>query len=58
MVSPPNWSQSKYDEREEFARSVKISLLGVTPTNVASFRPNRDTLGMIGCFGWKIPSEM
>lgn len=38
------WSQSDYDEREEFARSVKVSLLGVSPRGVASFQPGSETI--------------
>jgi len=38
------WSQENYDEREEFARSVRISLLGVTPCTGVSFRPTQSTL--------------
>lgn len=39
------WSQSDYDEREEFARAVKISLLGVTPiAGAASFKPRKSSV--------------
>lgn len=35
-----SWSQTDYDEREEFARNVKVSLLGVTPSTICgSFIP-------------------
>lgn len=41
----PAWSQSEYDEAEEFARAVKVSLLGVSPTGKGSFRPSEDSIG-------------
>lgn len=45
MEGLPTWSQSDYDEAEEFARAVKVSLLGVTPTGKGSFRPAIDRIG-------------
>ena len=44
MDGSARWSHWHYDEQEEFARSVRVSLLGVTPAGVASFRPDEDSL--------------
>ena len=44
MEGSARWSQWDYDEKEEFARSVRVSLLGVTPTGEASFRPSGEAL--------------
>jgi hypothetical protein len=38
------WSQESYSEKEEFARSVRISLLGVSPSGLGSFCPKAATL--------------
>ncbi|MDF1816911.1 MAG: hypothetical protein P1V20_32220 [Verrucomicrobiales bacterium] len=38
------WSQNDYDESEEFALSVRLSLLGVSPSGPASFHPGVATL--------------
>lgn len=45
MEGLPTWSQSEYDESEEFARAVKVSLLGVTPAGKGSFRPSGGRIG-------------
>ena len=40
------WPQGKYDEAEEFARSVRLSLIGVTPRGAATFRPAADSISL------------
>ena len=44
MEGSARWSHWQYDEQEEFARSVRVSLLGVTPEGMASFRPSPESL--------------